>query len=369
VKLLIDGDVFCWQRYGGITRVYEQILPRLARNVPDLEITMVLRRPPVSKALEGMHLRTECVPKVPAMRPWQVWHPVTDLVDTVLDRHYWRSRKADVFHTTYYTAPCVRAPSVCIVYDLLHEEFADSFDPAVARETTARKRAAVEQSRIVVCISQATKEGAVRWLGVDPGKCRVVPLAGLPAVGAVAALPGCISKPFVLYVGNYSPAYKNFAFLLRALASAPSARGLELVVAGVRQPPEHERLSYNAMAGGTQLHFVAGVSDSILRALYGSCEAMVLPSLNEGFGLPVLEALGEGAPVVCSAIDVMREVGGEAVQIFDPRSIESFGVALAIARSEGRKPEAVHRRRLQASRFSWDRTTEGLWAAFREAAE
>jgi len=88
--------------------------------------------------------------------------------------------------------------------------------------------------------------------------------------------------------------------------------------------------------------------------------------LYEGFGIPVLEALGCGAPVVCSNTSSLPEVGGDAVCYFDPKSPEEFAAAMKQALADGRAPEKVAQRKLQAGKFSWDRTAEGFMDAIKQ---
>ena len=373
MRLWIDGDVFVWQRAGGISRIYERVLPRLERIDPGVDIRVALAGRPVVPPPEGNNILCTRVMQVPdTWRPWRFWSGVRPVLNARLRDAFWRRCRGDVFHSTYYTAPPVSFPSVCFVYDMVNELFPEMFEPAFIREMRQRKEAAVNAARLVLCISHSTRQDLTRIMNIPEEKCRVVHLAGFCSDEPEPEEDGTREPPcvrFLLYVGDYISPYKNFPFLLKALEGpdATAFADLDLWVVSTRKPTDAEVRQYDGILPGDRVRFVTDCGDARLRVLYRDCAAFVYPSLYEGFGITVLEALGQGAPVVCSDNPAFREVGGEAVHTFDPRSPESFRCALDRALREGRDDPHPARRRRHAASFSWDRTAAGFLDTFREA--
>jgi glycosyltransferase involved in cell wall biosynthesis len=177
----------------------------------------------------------------------------------------------------------------------------------------------------------------------------------------------------VLYLGGADPR-KNVATLLAAFADhvAPRAPGLRLVVAGAGLrdaaslgPEAAERLR----RAGDAVHVLDAVPDDALAALYAGAAVFVFPSLHEGFGLPPLEAMACGAPVVSSDRGALREVLGDAPLYVDALAPAAIADAiLAVAADPALAHRLAERGRAQAARYSWDATARGLLAAIEEAA-
>ncbi|MFC1452296.1 glycosyltransferase family 4 protein [Verrucomicrobiota bacterium] len=370
MRLLIDGDVFRWQRAGGISRVYAEVIPRMAALDPKLDLRVVLRGGPVSGRLGSIGASTVRIPQLPpGLKPWRLWRHVTPGLNARLAGAFWRRQKGDVFHSTYYTLPPVSCPSVCLVLDMIPELFPGLFGREFLDEMLERKRMAAQKAKLVICISLNTQRDLVRILGVPETKCRVVPLAGVSATPVEAAAEPRAKRPFLLYVGDYLSPYKNFLFLLRCLQSdRGDFADLPLDVVSRRRPTAGELETYRELLPAGRLRFDEECDDAALAGLYGSCSAFVYPSLYEGFGLPVLEALACGAPVVCADTPALRETGGDVVYFFDPESPSDFLRALGSALRDGRADEKVRERKAHARVFSWDKTAEGFLNTFREAS-
>ena len=372
MKLLIDGDIFTWQQRGGISRIYGEVFRRMPRLAPDVDLLVAMPRASRSAILAAVDgIQTDPIPTLlPDLRPWRMWRLLRPGIDSAMASWYWHQRTADVFHPTYFTTPVPRIPSFCIVYDLVMEFFPESFDPSYQRKMVRRHRRTVEQASVVLCISESTKRDVVRFFNVDEGKCRVMPLASfLPPLDSSGEVDECSgSGPFLLFVGDWRTPYKNFTFVLDCLASEEFAdfRGLQLVVVSVHLPSREERASMDAQVGEDRIVFRCDCDDNELRHLYQCCSALIYPSLYEGFGLPVLEALAQGTPVACARTSSLPEVGGDVVHYFDPKSQLDTAEALRCAVSEGRSADAVLRRCQWARGFSWNGATDVFVRASRD---
>lgn len=370
-NVLIDGEVFCLQNGGGVSRIFEEVIPRMVQDYPSLAMTLFLRDKAINRRVLSLGIQTK-----------NVWHPrrnargyrLRNLICEVIDR--WvvplikRSVRYDVFLSTYFNLPPrPNIPSIVFVYDMVYEYFPELFDSDHHASVVAQKRAAIEQASLVLCISEATRNAVIELIGIPKERCRVVYLSGerFSSLNPVA-------KPYVgdairlIYVGQYNTPYKNFEFMLRALASAskPEIRNAELRVVCRNRPTADDLNRYREIWPEGKLVFESDCSDQQLAEYYVSSSALVYPSLYEGFGLPLVEAHSLGVPVVCSDIPVFRELGDGSYFMFDPSSPVDFELALCNALSFRRAPGMVARLRQHAAQFTWQRTTEGVVEAIKE---
>ena len=195
-----------------------------------------------------------------------------------------------------------------------------------------------------------------RW-GVQPAKVRVIPLA--PALPAGDAEPP--EGPYLLAVGDLR-AKKNLLRLVQAYARL-RAGGMQqrLILAGL-DSGEGERL--RTAAGDAPLELAGYVSDRELDALLRGADALVHPSLYEGFGFVLLEAMERGTPVVCSEATCLPETGGSAARYFDPLDVEAMAAAITDVLAD--PAPWVEAGRAHAATFGWDRTARATLDAYRQ---
>ena len=260
----------------------------------------------------------------------------------------------------------LRVPAVTIVYDLL------TFEPGMGTDRRSMVierltlRAAVQRSRALVCISQATAGALLARFPQVADKVVVAPLGVSPTLSAVpqGELQDLPAPGFVLAVGTLEPR-KNLPRLVDAYAALP--RELQaahpLVVVGARGWRTGPTLAALRSLGERCLT-LGHVSDGALAELYRRCAVFCYPSLGEGFGLPVLEAMAAGAAVVTSSVSSLPEVGGDAVEYVDPSSVESIMRGLErVLSSPRRRAELGELARVRAQRFSWEETASKVLEA------
>jgi glycosyltransferase involved in cell wall biosynthesis len=281
-------------------------------------------------------------------------------------RHYWhelaglgfaaRRRGVDLLHGLAGTVALV-PPSLPRVVTLLDTLWLDQPETYPLRVRTASRvlfPLCARRASQVMTISQDAKRRIVEVVGLDPAKVDVTPLGfRAPAAGGVGELPVVLDeRPLVLCVSG-KRRYKNQAALVEAMVELA---GVQLVLAGSGGPYEDE-LRALAERLGVDVRFVGWVGAGELEALYARADVFVLPSLQEGFGLPVLEAMGRGVPVACSNTSSLPEVAGDAALLFDPRSPAQ--IAAAIRRLLEDRALAARLREAglaRAAQFSWERT-------------
>lgn len=257
-------------------------------------------------------------------------------------------RRLDVLHCTTFRGPLrPRCPLVVTVHDLALHRFPETF-PRWHRETGRRALAAsVRVADAIVAVSEFTRGELVDVLSVDPARIRVVP----NGVDPIFTPDGpATAGDYVLAVGTLEPR-KN----LGAAVEAASRAGIELRVAGM------------AGWGGVAVDgWVGEPSDEELAALIRGARCLVYPSLYEGFGIPVLEAMACGTPVVTSRGGATEEVAGGAAVLVDP--LDSASVAAGIAEAGARRAELVPAGIARAAAFTWTAAADRVEALWRELA-
>jgi glycosyltransferase involved in cell wall biosynthesis len=282
----------------------------------------------------------------------------------------------DLLHSLANTGPARgRFRRVVTVHDLIHRTHPDAHFGVRAFGMRALVPLAARRSDRVIAPSRATRDDIVRLIGLDPERIDVVP-NGLGAVSSMAptaeaelrARLGVADRPIALAVSAKRP-HKNLARLLDALALIDVPQRPLLVVPGYPTPHEDElRRRAAALGIAAEVRFLPWVGDADLEGLYRLAAVSVFPSLYEGFGLPVLESMRRGVPVVCSDIPSLREVAGDAALRFDPADAEAIAAALTRAtRDEDLRRELVERGRLRAARFTWGAAAEGTIASYGRA--
>lgn len=301
---------------------------------------------------------------IPITAPDPIWH-----LRAAADAR----ARCEVFLSTnsYLTVLLLAIPSVAIVYDLV------TFEPAMrpnARSSVIERLTlgpAVRRARAMICISRATAEVLQSRFPAVSGKVTIAPLGVSAELHRAPPAPASELPPpgFVLAVGTLEPR-KNLPRLIEAYgALSEHLRAAHpLVVVGARGWRTGPTLSALRSLGERAI-ILGHVSDAALAELYRRCAVFCYPSLGEGFGLPVLEAMAAGAAVITSNVSSLPEVGGDAVEYADPRDPSSIREALERLLSS---PE--HRSRLgklavaRAGLFSWDLTAERVLAALQSAA-
>lgn len=270
-----------------------------------------------------------------------------------------RSDRPDLLHAPNCFLPLVRpCPGVVTVHDLAFEVHPHDFAPRTGWKYRTFTRRAVRSAEAVICVSHATRDDVLERYGPDPARVHVVPnapslaRAGDAVPRSPAARPGRADddRPYLLAIGDLR-AKKN----LERLADAWRRSGLphRLVVAGATGGgPDAERIARGLRARGVELP--GYLPDAALDALLRGADLLVHPSLFEGFGLVLLEAMARGVPVACSDLPSLRETAGGAAVLFDPRDPDDL--ARALHEALGRRPALAAAGRTRAAGFTWDRS-------------
>lgn len=287
-----------------------------------------------------------------------------------------RQRGLHLIHGLTNVAPLV-APGLATVVTLLDLIWMRHPETLSRRATIGMRMTAPPSARMatrVIAISEAAKRDMVETLALDPGKIDVTPLgvrvdAAAPraAEADVRALLELGSAPVILSVAQ-KRRHKNLAGVIRALALLEDRRPV-LVLPGAATPHEAELRELAAELGvADRVRFPGWLSNEQLEGLYRLATCFVLASFEEGFGLPVLEAMGRGVPVACSNVSSLPEVAGDAAELFDPVAPEDIARALArLLGDPSRREELVVRGEARCREFTWERTARATLASYERA--
>jgi glycosyltransferase involved in cell wall biosynthesis len=276
-----------------------------------------------------------------------------------------RRLKGDVAHFTFPQQPILyKGKTVTTIHDLTTLRFDN---PSKNRLVFKLKRQAykfvikrsVRKAGQVIAVSDFVKGDLVQFSGISPDKVSVIYEAADPITDPPEPMTGLAGKPFIMYVGRPTP-HKNLERLIEAFVALKAEHPqLTLVLAG-KKDANYERIEAAVNRRASRgVYFAGFVGEGRLRWLYENCSAYVFPSLSEGFGLPGLEAMLHGAPVVSSNATCLPEVYGEAAHYFDPTDSRAMTDAInEVLSDKNLRQELVKKGRAQVKKYSWLKTAE-----------
>ena len=280
----------------------------------------------------------------------------------------------DLLHNLFTTAPALPGvPQVTTILDLIYKRFPEAHAGLRSLGMRALVPLAARRSRRIISISESTKADVVSFLGVSPGDVDVVYLGpGLSAEVEPEAEDALRRRyelgeaPIVLSVSAHRP-HKNLKRLIEAIARIDDP--VVLVVPGYETRWEDELREHVARTGTAErVRLLGWLGAAELEALYREATCLAFPSLAEGFGLPVLEAMIRGLPVACSNATSLPEVAGEAALYFDPTDTDAMADGIArLLREPGLRERLAAAGREQAAKFTWERAAAGTLASYERA--
>lgn len=358
-------------RQAGVSRYTEALIRELPALAPDDEFIVFAgrQRPPASRRFDARIAWVHS--PLPTARPEVriAWEQTSGL--TIAQRH-----RLDVIHAPVNVTPVVSgAPRVVTIHDLAFHLYPEQYPGAKQRYLRAMTRLSVRRATRVIAVSDATRRDIIRLYGCDPARVTTVPngvgpeFAPLPQeqVAAFRRARG-LPEPFILFLGTLQPR-KNLETLLRAYARVAAETGWGLVVVGATGWSYEPIFATAEALGLTKSVVFAGFADpEELPLWYNAAGMLVYPSLYEGFGLPALEAMACGTPVIAANNSSLPEVVGEAGLLVGAKDVEAMAHAIAtLARDDELRQELSARGRQRAAGYSWRKTAEATLGVYHDA--
>ena len=353
INLLYDYQIFSEQKYGGISRYFYEISEVIAKSKEiDVKILSPLF---INKYLSASNSNIVQGMYIPQVR--RTGRTVRYL-NRAISRSIVNKTPPNIIHETYYNnTGLVKIGSSCkrviTIHDMIHEKFPYFFKkPELTQKI---KSDATKRADKIICVSENTKKDLIEILNVNPNKISVIH-HGYPKIklNRQNCTPVMI-RPYILFVGDRN-GYKNFYRLLAAFCYATLSNDFTLVCFGGGKFTQNE-LGEIRLLGlrDENIKYISGDDDKLAN-LYIFASAFVYPSIYEGFGMPILEAMSYRCPVICSNTSSFPEVAGNAVEYFDPYDVENIMHVLnKILFSSKEKELKIIAGLENLTKFSWDK--------------
>jgi glycosyltransferase involved in cell wall biosynthesis len=356
MKILYDHQIFTLQEFGGISRSFYELLKRGLKD-DSLEMEVAL------KYSNNAYLNKSTYPGIHSFFPGTKLrgrYRFINWANTAVSKKAVKKGDFDIFHPTYYGAEFLKdipanKPFTITFLDTIHERLSHKFEGLGAdKEIYNNKKVLLERASRVITISESTKKDIVEIFGVDARKIEVIYLGSSFDI-SFANNDRLIDAPYILFVGNRSM-YKNFTFFLEAIAPVLADNNELLLVCAGGRPFTEEEITQIKELNLLEQVIYKNVDDRILANLYRYAVAFAFPSLYEGFGIPVLEALACGCPCLLSNNSSLPEVAGDAALYFDPSDADSIAASLnKMLGSQELRTELVTKGLEREKLFSWDK--------------
>ncbi len=350
MKIIYDAQIFSLQKYGGVSRYFSELIFQFRKD-PNIEI-MLPRMLDQNYYLGNNNRLYELLNKY----NFRGKKRLINFININLSKHFLRNNDFDIFHPTYYDPYFLKSlkgkPFILTVHDMIHEKFTDLFPEKDIN--IKNKKELILRAEKIIAISNQTKQDIIDIIGADAEKIEVIYQGYRLNNGKISPLFQT-PRNYILFVGDRRH-YKNFVRFVNAFAQVHKKKSnLKLVCVGDPFSKSEEILIMNLGIYGVTT--VLSVNDSELASLYKNAELFVFPSLYEGFGIPILEAMASGCPIAISNSSCFPEIAEDAAEYFDPYDEGSIAKAIeTLLNNTKRRIELISRGLEHVKKFSWEKT-------------
>lgn len=351
-ELFYDFQIFAAQKNGGISRYFHEIISRVAarcsvdlfEGINNNDNSLINEQNNFNRYYRGDYNNIG-----------EGWN----ILNSSLLHSFVKNKKYKVYHPTYYHDYGLESSKACIitVHDMIHEMC------KLDRKTILEKKNMIFKADGIIAVSESTKRDLVNIYNVDEKKIKVIYHANSLFVNIKT--PRIVREPYLLYVGKRN-GYKNAQVLLNAFARCRHKKDLKIVFFSTEGFSDQEKLLISELKIEDRIEHMSG-DDAVLANLYNYAEVFIYPSLYEGFGIPVLEAMHYGTPVILSNTSSLPEVGGDAAEYFTSDSADDLAECMdKLLDDKDKRIKMGQAGRLWEKTFSWDRSAEEHMKYYRQ---
>lgn len=362
MRIFYDGAIYAMQATGGVNRYFSNLIGRLPTTVT-----------PILAALRTQHA---AYPYHPKLKTYEFHRFRPRRLSYRIEPYYFKLSamlsQSDLAHPTYYSLlaqqdfRAYRCPVVLTVHDMIHELFFEQLDPT--GHYAEEKRKAIMAAQAIICVSEHTKKDLLEHYPSLVSIVTVIPHASELNADLSYGPEPVPSQPYFLFVGKHA-FYKNFDGLLDAFAKVVPKHP-EVMLCAVGSAPESKECQKLAdLRLSNNIKYYEQVSDAHLAKLYRCSIALVYPSLYEGFGIPLLEAMSCGTVVVASSRSSIPEVVANAGLLFDPGATDDLvDILLSLLTGTTSREQFIAKGRERARLYSWDLTVAKTLSLYRSVS-
>lgn len=359
MKIIFDYKIFYQQKFGGISNYFFNLGKEMIKNDIDVKFFCPLHKnnyldqiPPSNKKGFKIYFPSKM-------------NKIVENINQKFSNLYFNKYSPDIIHHTYYSKIIYKNRSVCTVYDMINEKFSHLFKNS--NEITQIKKQTIKSSDHVLCISEKTKEDLIDLFKIKEKKITVTLLASSIERREFKNSENKLFENHLLFVGSRR-GYKNFEGLIKAYSLSNFLKSNFKIIAygGEKKNKEDFNLLKNNKVNSKSVIYLND-SDIYLPKLYQNVSALVYPSFYEGFGLPIVEAMQMGCPVISSVGGSLPEVGGKGLKYFNPYSAENISIAIEEVLSSKKKIDNLIKYGFKrAEYFSWSKCARETLAAYKK---
>ena len=358
MKVVYDHQTFAMQRYGGISRYFYETIKSLLdkeKSGEDIDTSAFMGYFINEYGLENFKTDFSHFwgkKYIPRFKTKLLFLKL----NSILLSRFMGKHNFDLYHQTYYNylCPSFKGKRIMTVLDMTHEFFPDSFHSL--DKTSEWKKQSIPKADGLICISESTRRDLVEMFNVPEEKTRVIYLGN--SIDTNVKTERIINDDYILFVGDRK-GYKNFLLLLDAYAELPGINNSFKLVCYGGGPPsaaEIELISASQLEG--KVIFDSG-DDKKLANFYKYASVFVYPSKYEGFGIPPLEAMAMGCPVIASNISSIPEVISDAGLYIDPESLKDMKEQLTLMLTNNKvRVDCINQGLIQQKKFSWQKCAD-----------
>lgn len=346
MRILYDHQTFSGQKYGGVSRYFYEIIKRISEK----ESVSLFQGYNINKyELNNLNTYKDIFSKKKYLIPKT--DRLYEFLNKICLKNFSNKNRVDIYHPTYYDDYDLNNGKLIVtVHDMIYELFSKEFRNDA---TSEKKERIVKKADGIICVSENTKKDLINIFNIDERKIKVIYLAN--SLDEKVINKPYINGRYILYVGNRK-GYKNFKTLIDAyVLLGKDNSDVKIICFGGGPFDKEELYLLNKLNIINRVEQLSG-NDKILSNLYNFAEFFVYPSKYEGFGIPPLEAMHYGTPVIVSNVSSIPEVVGDAGLYFDPNSVEDLAEKMKmLLKNKSLRNDFIDRGKKRVKLFSWDK--------------